>query len=130
MNKENPGAWFEIYIDDMDRAKTFYETVLDTTLTAMPMPESEGPTMQMLSFPMTFDKTSGAPGALVKMEGMPAGGSGTIIYFASADCAIEEARIEAAGGTVIQPKMDIGESGFALMATDTEGNTFGVHSMA
>lgn len=129
MNKENPGAWFEIYVDDLDRAKAFYETVLETTLTSMPMPETAAPSMQMLSFPMTFEKTSGAPGALVKMEGMAAGGSGTIIYFACEDCAVEEARIAAAGGNVMQSKLDIGEFGFAVMATDTEGNTFGLHSM-
>jgi len=128
MNKENPGAWFEIYVDDMYRAKAFYETVLETTLTDMPMPEADGPAMQMMSFPMTFDKTSSAPGALVKMEGMSAGGNSSVIYFGSEDCAIEEARIEAAGGKVIQPKLDIGEFGFALMAIDTEGNMFGVHS--
>lgn len=129
MNKENPGSWFEIYVNDMDRAKAFYEAVLETTLTSMPMPESAGPAMQMMSFPMTFDKTHGAPGALVQMEGMSAGGNSSVIYFGSEDCAIEEARIEAAGGTVFQPKLDIGEFGFAVMAKDTEGNTFGVHSM-
>ncbi len=129
MNKENPGGWFEIYVDDMDRAKAFYEAVLETTLTDMPMPETEGSVVQMLSFPMTFDPAHGAPGALVKMEGLPAGGSGTIIYFNCEDCAVEEARIAAAGGSVSQSKLDIGEFGFSVMATDTEGNTFGLHSM-
>lgn len=129
MKKENPVVWFEIYVDDMERAQKFYETVFETSLEEMKMPESPGPTMRMFSFPMTMDKTSGAPGALVKMEGMKAGGAGTIVYLGSEDCSVEEARIEAAGGTVVQPKMDIGEFGFALMATDTEGNVFGIHSM-
>lgn len=129
MNKENPVVWFEIYVDDLERAQKFYETVLNTKLEEMSMPEAAGEGMRMLAFPMTMEKTNGAPGALVKMEGMKAGGSGSIMYFGSEDASIEEARIEAAGGKVLQPKMDIGEYGFALMATDTEGNVFGVHSM-
>ena len=129
MNKENPVVWFEIYVDDMERAQKFYETVLDTSLEEMKMPEGVGDSMRMLSFPMTMDKTSGAPGALVKMEGMNVGGGGVVVYFGSEDCAVEEARIEAAGGTVVQPKMDIGEYGFAMMAVDTEGNTIGIHSV-
>ena len=128
MNKENPGAWFEIYVDDMERAKTFYETVFATTLEEMPMPESAGPAMRMFAFPMTMDPTNGAPGALVQMEGMKAGGAGTIVYFGSEDCAVEAARAEAAGGKVFQPKMDIGDYGFAAMLVDTEGNTVGIHS--
>ena len=28
----NPVAWFEIYVDEMDRAKKFYESVLDFSL--------------------------------------------------------------------------------------------------
>ena len=129
MKIENPGAWFEIYVTDIERAKIFYETVFDTTLTEMPMPPSVDPAMRMLAFPMTMDKTSGAPGALVYMKDIKAGGSSSIIYLASADCAIEEARVVAAGGTVTQSKLDLGESGFSVMGIDTEGNWFGIHSM-
>lgn len=129
MKKENPGVWFEIYVDDMDRARKFYETVFATTLTDMVMPEGSDSNMKMFSFPSTMEPVGGAAGALVKMEGMKAGGSGTIIYIGSEDCAVEEARVEAAGGKVVQPKMSIGEYGFAAMAVDTEGNTFGIHSM-
>ncbi|MCD5381078.1 MAG: VOC family protein [Candidatus Pacebacteria bacterium] len=129
MQKENPVVWFEIYVDDMERAQKFYETVFGTSLEEMPMPEAAGEGMKMVSFPMTMEKTNGAPGALVKMQGMKAGGNGTVVYFGSEDSAIEEARVEAAGGKVLQSKMNIGEYGFAVMATDTEGNTFGIHSL-
>ena len=40
----------------------------------------------------------------------------------------EEQRIEAAGGKVVQPKMNIGEFGFISIFIDTEGNTIGLHS--
>ncbi|MCA9358935.1 VOC family protein [Candidatus Kaiserbacteria bacterium] len=128
MNKENPVVWFEIYVDDMERAKKFYETVFETSLEEMQMPDASSDGMRMLSFPMTMDKTSGAPGALVKMEGMKAGGGGAVVYFGSSDCAIEEARVEDAGGKILQSKMNIGEYGFSAMVVDTEGNIIGIHS--
>lgn len=127
MNKENPVGWFEIYVDDVDRATKFYETILETTLTELP----ENPTdiqMTMMTFPMSMEK-GGASGALVKMEGVKAGGNSTLVYFSSEDCAIEEARIEPAGGKVFKPKTSIGKHGFMTIATDTEGNMIGIHSM-
>jgi len=127
--KKNPGVWFEIYVDDMDRARKFYETVFATTLTDMAMPEGLDNGMKMLSFPSTMEPVGGAAGALVKMEGAKAGSGGTIIYFGTEDCAIEEARVTSAGGKVFKPKMGIGEYGFITIAVDTEGNIFGIHSM-
>ena len=56
--KNNPVGWFEIYVQDMNRAKAFYETVLATKLEKLPAPE-----LEMWAFGM--DQTSyGAPGAL------------------------------------------------------------------
>ena len=40
--QSNPVVWFEIYVQDMDRAKRFYETVLGTTLTKLPSGVSAG----------------------------------------------------------------------------------------
>ena len=31
-------GWFDIYVDDIDRARAFHETVLDTTLSPMTDP--------------------------------------------------------------------------------------------
>jgi predicted enzyme related to lactoylglutathione lyase len=42
---------------------------------------------------------------------------------------IEQARIESAGGKIHQTKMSIGEHGHIVLAIDTEGNMFGIHSM-
>ena len=33
-------CWFEIYVNDMPRAKTFYETVLNQELTRLDNPDS------------------------------------------------------------------------------------------
>jgi predicted enzyme related to lactoylglutathione lyase len=119
----NPIGWFEIYVEDMDRAQKFYEEVFKVELQDLPM---EG--MSMRSFPGDYDKP-GATGTLVKMEGMNPGSGGTMVYFGCEDCAIEESRVEAAGGKVVQAKMAIGEHGFCSMVLDTEGNTIGLHSM-
>lgn len=127
-NKQfNPVGWFEIYVNDMHRAKLFYETILQTKLEELPTP-SEDMSFQMYSFPS--DMTSyGSGGTIVKMDGFNAGGNSTIIYFTSEDCAVEESRIVAAGGKIFKSKMSIGEYGFIVLATDTEGNMFGIHSL-
>ncbi len=36
--KPNPVGWFEIYVQDMKRAKTFYEAVLQGKLEQIPNP--------------------------------------------------------------------------------------------
>lgn len=129
MANKNPIAWFEIYVDDMPRAKQFYETVFATELEQLEDPtESESP-MEMLAFPSNMEEY-GAAGSLVKIEGYPAGGQGTIIYFDCEDCSLEESRVVAAGGKIEQSKMSIGEFGFMSLIVDTEGNTIGLHSMS
>jgi uncharacterized protein len=119
---KNPVIWFEIYVQDMPRAKAFYEQVLGVKLERL-----GGPEMEMWSFPADMAK-HGASGALVKMAGVPSGGS-TLVYFQSDDCAIEEARIHGAGGRIHRPKMSIGQYGFVTLAFDTEGNMIGLHSL-
>lgn len=84
--------------------------------------------IQMASFPMHMDMPY-ASGALVKMEGFKPGGNGTIVYFDSQDCSIEEARVSDSDGKIFQSKTQIGEHGFMCLCLDTEGNTFGIHSM-
>ncbi|ENO8415909.1 VOC family protein [Vibrio mimicus] len=124
--QNNPVGWFEIYVNDMERAKKFYETVLKVSLEELPNPTSMP--IQMFSFPANMEKY-GASGALVKMEGICAGGGGTLIYFSCDDCAVEQERIVVSGGQVHTPKMSIGQFGFITLAVDTEGNMFGLHSM-
>ena len=124
--RNNPVAWFEIYVDDLSRAKKFYETVLDTQLDEMPDPSHSG--IEMVSFPMHTDMPN-ASGALVKMAEFTPGGNGTIVYFDSRDCSMEEARVTEAGGQILQSKTQIGEYGFMCLCKDSEGNTFGIYSM-
>lgn len=128
--KTNPVVWFEIYVDELPRAQKFYETVFDLTLNELPTPDAVDDGMKMLAFPSDMESKNSASGALVKMEGFKAGNNSTIVYFASVDCSIEEARIAAAGGNVHKSKVSLGDYGFMVLANDTEGNMFGIHSMA
>jgi len=127
MKNENPVVWFEIYTDDLKRARKFYQKVLQLKLEELSDPTSGE--MQMLAFPGDMESKNSATGALVKMQGFKAGNNSTIVYFKSDDCSIEEARIKDAGGKVINSKMSIGEYGNIVLATDTEGNMIGIHSM-
>ena len=130
-NLSNPVVWFEIYVQNMERAKAFYEVVLAVELEKMPAPTEEM-NMEMWSFPADKDAaktTYGACGMLVKMEGVPSGCGGTLVYFACEDCAVEAARATENGGSIFKEKKSIGEHGFISLVYDTEGNMIGLHSM-
>lgn len=38
----NPVGWFEIYVQDMERATKFYESVFQVALDTLPLPDPEG----------------------------------------------------------------------------------------
>jgi len=124
---KNPFTWVEIYVEDMNRARKFYETVLNIEMIPMQTPGDFGD-LVMVSFPGDMERPN-ISGALCKTSEMKPGTGGTLVYFACDDCAIESSRVDAAGGQVLQPKMPIGEHGFVSIAMDTEGNTIGFHSM-
>ena len=119
----NPVGWFEIYVQDMNRAKAFYESVFKTQLQKL-----EGPGLDMWAFPMQ-PEANGAAGALIRMEGFPSGGNSTIVYFICADCSVEAKRASTQGGKIFKDKFSIGQHGFIALVTDTEGNMIGLHSM-
>lgn len=121
---QNPIGWFEIYVQDMTRAGEFYKAVLHTELEPLNDPTNDN--VQMMAFPSNYEEY-GASGALVKMEGVPSGGS-TMVYFSCDDCAVEESRVVDAGGKIERSKMSIGEYGFISLVHDTEGNMIGLHS--
>jgi len=121
----NSVNWFEIYVQDLDRAKAFYEAVLGIELS--PLPGGPDGELGMLAFPQNFE-SYGAGGALVHAPGMPSGGNSTLVYFGCEDCATEAARVNGAGGQLERDKMAIGEYGFVAHAKDPDGNMFGLHS--
>jgi len=119
----NPVGWFEIYVQDMPRAKAFYESVFAVQLQKLESPEPE-----MWTFPMQ-ENSPGAMGALVKMDGCSSGGNSTLVYFTCADCATEAKWAAVSGGQVFRDKFSIGRYGFISLVTDPDGNMIGLHSM-
>jgi len=118
----NPVGWFEIYVQDMKRAKAFYEEVFRFKLEKLP-----GPDFEYWTFPMEREG-KGSAGALCKYEGFPSGKNSVLVYFTCEDCAVQEGKVKKAGGRVEKTKMSIGEYGFISLVYDTEGNMIGLHS--
>ena len=119
----NAVNWFEIPATDLDRAKKFYETVMDKELTYMEM----GPS-KMAMFPME----QGAPnssGALVKEEGYVPSENGSVVYFSVDSIENTLEKVQSNGGSTITPKVSIGEHGFVAHFKDCEGNRVALHSM-
>ena len=119
----NPVGWFEIYVQDMRRAKDFYQNTFQVTLERLNNPEPE-----MWAFPMKPD-SPGCGGSLVHVKDKDSGIGGTIVYFSCADCAVEASRAVSNGGKIHREKMSIGQYGFISLILDTEGNMIGLHSM-
>ncbi len=123
----NPVGWFEIYVEDMDRAKAFYEKVFAIELSRLENPGLE-PGMELWAFPMDIEKY-GASGALVKMPDFSSGANSVLVYFSCTDCAVEAKKALEAGGRLQKEKLSIGQYGFIALVIDTEGNMIGLHSM-
>jgi predicted enzyme related to lactoylglutathione lyase len=122
----NVVGWFEIPVNDMDRAMQFYETVFGFKLSRNQM----GP-LDMAWFPWV-DNGMGAGGSLVyHPDQYKPSSDGTLVYLTawSGDVAVELSRIEAAGGKVLMEKKEISpEHGFMALFLDTEGNRIALHS--
>lgn len=118
----NPVNWFEIPVKDLDRAKRFYEAIIDIELTRAEM----GP-LKMALFPMV-QGAPGAMGALVKAEGYLPSQTGSLVYLHVADIDDTLIRVKAQGGRTLLPKKGIGEYGFIAHFEDSEGNRVALHA--
>ena len=116
--------WFEIPATDIQRAKTFYETIFGHQMEFMDMGE-----LKMAMFP--FENGSGkASGALVEHQMYTPMDNGVVLYLnANPDLEPVLAKVEAAGGKVLVQKKQIAEDvGFMALFIDSEGNRMALHS--
>lgn len=113
--------WFEIPSTDFDRAVTFYTALLGQPLhrdTFMGVPHG--------FFPYEPGVISGA----VIGGGVP-GASGPLLYLnAGNDLDALLARVEAAGGQIVQPRTSLGPQGFMAVIIDSEGNRIALHQIS
>jgi len=123
---QNPVNWFEIYVDDIDRAQAFYEGLLGITLSPSPM---SGPEMDMRMFPAEMG-APGATGALIRHPMRQPSGQGSLVYFSVEDCGQTTNWATGQGALVFVEKQSIGEYGFIAIIGDSEGNSIGLHSWA
>ncbi len=118
-------SWFEIPVSDIQRAKTFYETIFEVELSFMNL----GDDFKMAVFPGDMESVSGA---LIYNESFyrPSDTHGPLIYLnANPDLQIIQDRIAAAGGTVSISKRQISpDHGYMAVFTDSEGNRVALHS--
>lgn len=115
--------WFEIPATDIKRSKKFYETIFDIEMEDQNMGDNE-----MAFFP--WSPGSGkATGSIVKSPTHTPSMEGSIVYLnANPNMDGVLSKVEAAGGKILVPKMNIGEHGNIAFIMDTEGNNVGIHS--
>ncbi|HWR81718.1 MAG TPA: VOC family protein [Candidatus Deferrimicrobium sp.] len=114
--------WFEIPAANFQRATKFYNTVLNAQMQTTKMGDSE------LAF--LPREQQGVGGAIAKQPGHQPGPNGPLIYL-NVTGRFDEvmARIEPAGGKVIQPKTLVtDEIGYIAVFVDTEGNHVALHA--
>jgi len=119
----NPVTWFEIYVEDLARAKVFYESVFNCSL----IQENTDGSFEAYRFPGGMPG-NGAMGALMKHPVRKPSQEGTIVYFNCDDCQTQSELAKKNGGQVFRAKWSIGQDGFIAIIGDTEGNAIGLHS--
>lgn len=122
---KNAINWFEIPVNNYERAKQFYNNVMAFEIKDHHMPEQN---IKYGMFPHDNDN-NGVGGGLVQGEGQTPTKDGPTIYLnAGDDLSTALNKVEPSGGKIVMAKTDIGENGFMAQFTDTEGNRIALHS--
>jgi len=122
MSKTNPVIYFEIPVNDLQRAEKFYSAIFDFTFEKEIMDNYE-----MSFFP--FEETkSGITGALVKGDVYKPTQNGVILYFKTEDIENTLKKVQEYAGRVLYPKTLNEKYGFAVAEfEDSEGNRIALH---
>jgi uncharacterized protein len=119
-------TWFEIPVTNLNRARKFYETVLDIKMETM---EKDQNSVFFPRQPDTIMAQSGiVSGTLTKSKENSPSRTGPLIYLnatPSIDAAID--KIEPAGGKILTPKTKI-PAGLIAVFEDSEGNRLALHA--
>ncbi|WP_370087955.1 VOC family protein [Ekhidna sp.] len=117
--------WFELPVNDMNRAKKFYESIFKIKMAD----NMEMGTSVMSFFPFVTDQ-DGATGTLMKQESYVPSHQGTLVYFSVPEINDVLPLISSSGGKVLNEKTAIGEHGFVAHFEDSEGNRVALHQNA
>jgi predicted enzyme related to lactoylglutathione lyase len=122
MGNKNWIAWFEIPVNDFDRAKEFYEAILKIEIQKA---------IDMENFKMgVFPRKDVGGGAICYGQWYKPSEDGVLIYLdANPDLNVVLNRVEEAGGKILQPKKLISpEHGHMALFSDSEGNRVALRS--
>ncbi|GAB4237711.1 MAG: VOC family protein [Ekhidna sp.] len=114
--------WFELPVNDMERAKKFYASIFNINMGE----DFAMGTSVMSFFPFETDQ-DGATGTLIQQETYVPSHEGALIYFSVKEIDDVLPKITASGGKVLNEKMSIGEHGFVAHFEDSEGNRVALH---
>lgn len=118
----NAISWFDIPTLDFERALKFYNTVL-----GVPLREDVFMGQKLAYFPMEQKGEVGGDLLPPSKHNKPSR-TGTLVYFSVDNIDDVLARVEKAGGKIIEHKYPLGIPGFKAVIEDTEGNVVGLHS--
>lgn len=120
----NAVNWFELPALDLDRAFAFYHTVLHGNVRKGTFGDGE-----LILFNVPFATGEAVGGSIVVRPDLKPTTDGPVIYlhaFGPLQQAVN--KVEAAGGQVLAPSINLGKFGFAALLVDSEGNKIGLLS--
>ncbi len=119
---KNVICWFDLPSLDFDRAVKFYSELLGA-----PIQVSEHMGQKLGMFPQAEVSGDIVPPS----ETSQPSAMGIRVHF-NCDGTLDEtiARVEPAGGKILQQKFSLGEHGWCAMIADSEGNRVGLWSMS
>lgn len=120
----NAVNWFEIPATDLERAFSFYSTVLNGNVRKGTFGNGA-----LILFNVPFNTGEAVGGSIVVRDDLKPTTEGGIIYLnAFGKLSDAVSKVEMAGGKVIVPVMDLGKFGFSAIIIDSEGNKVGLLS--
>ncbi|MBT28399.1 MAG: glyoxalase/bleomycin resistance/extradiol dioxygenase family protein [Thalassobius sp.] len=122
-------TWFEIPVLDTERARTFYENILDIKMTTRYFKETNEELTFFPSKEGVIQATSGrVTGVLTKSAEVKPASKGTMVYL-NASPSLQEVldKVEKNGGKIAMPQIEI-QAGLIAAIIDTEGNKVGLHT--
>lgn len=115
--------WFEIPVQDLQRATAFYEHCIDAQFR---QEHVAGMAMAVFHY-----QEPAIGGALVKSEALQPSANGTVVYLYTADIAASLKKVAEKGGTCcFGPEILPDDIGTIALIIDSEGNKVGLHQPA
>lgn len=115
--------WFEIPVQDLQRATAFYEHCINAQFR---QEHVAGMSMAVFNY-----QEPAIGGALVKSDMIQPSSSGTVVYLYTADIAASLAKVAEKGGTCsFGPEILPNDIGTIALIIDSEGNKVGLHQPA